>query len=427
MPKTKNENFDFRFIKESKVKKSNNKEDFFITNFKESKHEDKDSLIVTVEAIHAIVTGNYSKFTEEELKGSKLDDTGVYSWNSPYNKPAIKNHNARRGEPIGRVIEATFSKKTLCGIPGIILKIEVTDPEAIEKIKDGRYKTVSIGGKAEIIECSICGTDWVKEGWCEHRVGKEYDKGVMALVFKDITFIEISFVNVPADEYAVVIDYEHKPVEESKENYNTYTAFSNQVLNKLKNKSIKNTRGGIQNNMPKPNEEIENAVNKISSLFEEKLATKDEVEDLKEKNKKLREENTNLQEEIDNLKQEKGNLQEEVDSLNTKNKKFKEENKSILIEKIVELKLKNGVPEDKREDLTEKYSEKSHAVLKDIFEDLDYEFELKNSSNTKDPENNSVTKEGISNSDDSNVQVQEGDEENGDENFDIDEELNNLS
>jgi len=152
-------------------------------------------LIVQMEAIHVGRTANYTFYTEEGLRA------GLESWTHPYNKPVLTHHNAYSGEPIGRILRAEFAESTLSGRKGLIFTCEITDPDAIEKILDGRYQTVSIGATTDKVTCNICGTDRTKE-WCEHWRGEEYEGQTCHFIIGTTYGREVSYVNVPADENA---------------------------------------------------------------------------------------------------------------------------------------------------------------------------------------------------------------------------------
>jgi hypothetical protein len=160
-----------------------------------AKGKSKRKLIVQMEAIHVGRTANYTFYTEEGLRA------GLESWTHPYNKPVLTHHNTHDGEPIGRILKAEFAESTISGRKGLIFTCEITDPDAIEKILDGRYQTVSIGATTDKVTCNICGTDRTKE-WCEHWRGEEYEGQTCHYIIGTTYGREVSYVNVPADENA---------------------------------------------------------------------------------------------------------------------------------------------------------------------------------------------------------------------------------
>lgn len=160
-----------------------------------AKDKKKKKLIVQMEAIHVGRTANYTFYTEQGLKD------GLESWTHPYGKPVLTHHNSYDGEPIGRILKAEFAESTMSGRKGLIFTCEITDPEAMEKVMDGRYSTVSIGATTDKVTCNICGTDRTQE-WCEHWRGEEYEGQTCHYAIGTTFGREVSYVNVPADENA---------------------------------------------------------------------------------------------------------------------------------------------------------------------------------------------------------------------------------
>lgn len=168
-----------------------------LDQFSEHLFRESHGLIAEVAAIHAGVTANYNNYSEAELAKS------LRTWIEPYPRPVILNHNVENVDPIGRVIGAKMDKEPN-GVPFVRLQAAITDPEAIQKVKDKRYLTGSVGGRAEEAVCSICGTDWAKPQErsglpCKHRRGKTYSGQIATMDMRNISFKEYSFVNVPAD------------------------------------------------------------------------------------------------------------------------------------------------------------------------------------------------------------------------------------
>jgi hypothetical protein len=161
----------------------------------------KRKLIVTVEGIHTGMTKNLTFYPGETLEAS------VPTWTSPHKKPILKNHN-EYSEPLGRIIHAEYVESTLtAGKFTVRMKLEITDQEAIDKVLDGRYLTLSVGGSANKVVCSTCGKNLVSEGFCGHWRGKKYEgkSEPTHWIIGEYTGDEISFVNMPADVYSQVI------------------------------------------------------------------------------------------------------------------------------------------------------------------------------------------------------------------------------
>lgn len=163
----------------------------------------KKALKVRIKAIHAGRTGNHHIFKADKLRGSEESHTGVHSFTYPYNKPMLTHHNTE-GEPVGRIVFAEYSEEE-SGV--CIIEVIVTDPDAMEKVRDGRYNTVSIGCRTNSAKCNICGVDRMEE-WCAHRRGIEYEGVVCGWELGDLYFYECSFVNVPADTRAHTLSWE---------------------------------------------------------------------------------------------------------------------------------------------------------------------------------------------------------------------------
>lgn len=167
--------------------------------------EPSEYLMPRIEAIHAGRTRNYNHYLADKLKGDASIGSGVYSWLAPYPKPVIYNHDTDT-DATGRIMSAAFADYTQAGRPGIIVIPKITEPKAVQALKDGRLMTVSIGATSDAAICSICGTDIVNEGYCGHMKGEEYNGQVAEWIAGNIWFDELSWVNVPADSDAMVID-----------------------------------------------------------------------------------------------------------------------------------------------------------------------------------------------------------------------------
>lgn len=172
--------------------------------------EGKDVWIV---ATHSDVEINNRIYTSFAMRN------GTRSFTKPYKKPVLLNHDDYR-DAIGRVLEAYYfyredwaAAEKLMGASvtfpenatgAVVLKAVIRDSEAIEKIEDERYFSVSIGFTTEIARCSVCDKNWA-EGPCKHIPGRKYGDEKCVLVLEHMDFREISFVNEPADKYASVV------------------------------------------------------------------------------------------------------------------------------------------------------------------------------------------------------------------------------
>lgn len=160
------------------------------------------------------VTRNKTFYPYSSLKEDKIRNSGYPSMLYPYNIPVIKDHAIGRGllggssDIYGRVKYARYIGTETSGFVSAIPAI--TDPEAIEKILTERFLTVSIGAEAEEVYCSICGLNPCEDGGCDHQKGKTYPvDGVPTEAYWKIGpvwFQEISFVTIPSDDEAMVIN-----------------------------------------------------------------------------------------------------------------------------------------------------------------------------------------------------------------------------
>lgn len=210
------------------------------------------SLLVDIVITHSgRLTRNHGLYLPQKMRD------GVSSLLENFGKPILTHHNSHE-DPIGRIIDAKYidtsmgfardsavdaAIKDLCkpGIPfirslslidklsdsdllsdptypglgHILITAKITDSDAIEKILDKRFLTVSIGASSDRAVCSICKQDWVEEGPCEHTPGKEYEDALAYIIAGRLNYEEVSFVNVPADALARVVMIQNGAVQDS--------------------------------------------------------------------------------------------------------------------------------------------------------------------------------------------------------------------
>ncbi len=198
------------------------------------------SLIAQIEMTHAgVVTRNMGLYLPSNMK------KGAPTFTKHYNKPVLVGHDSD-SDPVGRVIKADYidtsfsyvqkdkylssmmvfndkkevkkddltslaqhiiseynGKDNYRGLGHILGTLKITDAEAIQKVLDERYLTVSISMSSDSAFCSECGTDWVSEGPCEHERGQTYDSGVpVVLIPGKQSYNHVGFVSEPADQFA---------------------------------------------------------------------------------------------------------------------------------------------------------------------------------------------------------------------------------
>lgn len=220
------------------------------------------SLSVEIEASHsAIINGNHFFYMPKGMSN------GARSFVEPYPKPVLVNHEVK-SDPIGRVKASDYIKydmmdpygitdsntpqdvlegimdfvrgdvfkgKGYKGLGHLQLMADVTNKDAIERILDKRYLTVSIGGHCEDVTCSRCGMDIKKQrdevmaavmegkeiddSTCMHTPGFKYADSEPTLFWAagDMSFEELSYVSSPADPNA------HSRIMNSKNSGNSIT------------------------------------------------------------------------------------------------------------------------------------------------------------------------------------------------------------
>lgn len=190
---------------------------------------------------------------------------GVGSWTRPYPKP-VQLHHDDHADPIGRVVAARyidtsnqvigqdasrgaklrdFVRKDLdifkmkdkrsafgeimmlsespsySGLGRIRGHLRISDPDAITKVADGRFLTMSAGFRAAEAYCSTClindeAENWVDAGPCDHLPGETYEGLQMCLVPRGLDYDEESFVNHPALSASQVVELNTAGFEDSR-------------------------------------------------------------------------------------------------------------------------------------------------------------------------------------------------------------------
>lgn len=364
-------------------------------------------LLPRIEAIHAGTTRNNNRYLAEKLRGDPVLKSGVYSWLMPYAKPVIYNHDTNT-EATGRIYNAAYSQFTRAGREGIIVIPEITDPSAIQKILDGRLLTVSIGATTDEAVCTCCGTDILSEGWCGHEKGETYDGVLCEWVAGNLFFDELSWVNVPADTDAMVIDKGHIGIAEA------YAQHGKEIidLSRLKTEwvlsnelaiaeGLKPTKEKEGANRLKTVEELQAEVEQLTTALEQVTTEKSQLEvqletanaslettteALNTKTSELEEKTLALEAKTNELTEAttaKATAEARVSELDTlvegfdtertalmeTNTLLASENHKSLAERVVDLKAVLGKV-DKREEALDSHVSRSTESLKDTLADL---------------------------------------------------------
>jgi hypothetical protein len=214
------------------------------------KTTNKMGLLTEIAVTHAgIINGNMGYYPPDCLRAS------TDSWTVPYKKPVLSNHD-KNGDPLGRNIGSVYKSSVPTFVPKVMASVYDTDytyrglghlqnlvsvanAEAVQKVLDGRYETVSVSGDTDSMTCSICDTDWLAGHKCEHRFGNEYvdeqtdEKKLAYWISGNFIWDELSFVNEPADPFAQIISREVDPSADDQilkvYNYKDVTAMNKQT------------------------------------------------------------------------------------------------------------------------------------------------------------------------------------------------------
>ena len=238
-------------------------------------------------------------------KGVHMVDA-VDTWFKPYPRPILTHHADGGGmfgpeptDPKGRVVSAAFTQLRKgkafendykrpdpaggMGSGFITVEADITDPDAVQKILDGRYLTVSSSQTTNEMTCSICGQDWF-EDYCDHSPGHTYQIEVGSGKKKEmreffcygiagpLVYRELSFVNVPAQVNAQVLGILEK---DSEDNLNMSTWCND---NAIMNMALCDAEGHIITDLTNERE-LEMAKEKKTVFIEMPGINDDEVED----------------------------------------------------------------------------------------------------------------------------------------------------
>lgn len=359
-------------------------------------------LLPRIEAIHAGTTRNFTRYPSDKLKGDQNLKSGVYSWLYPYPKPVIYNHDTSTN-PTGRVQSAYFTEYTSASKPGIVVIPKITDQDTINSILEGRLLTVSIGATTDAATCSICGTNILEE-FCGHMKGESYDGTTAEWIVGNVWFDELSWVNVPSDQHAMIIDKggvstaesyayngreiinlgrkttewlvdpkvaisEGLLVPEKKGEEILAEAKEVQALEEGKKKKLKKQLEAVSQELEDLKVQLEKVETEKQAL-EEALAEKEQkLQEAEEKLKAKEAEVAELQESKTSLEQEKAALQTAYQETLAVNVQLSEELHKTLVESVVRLRMSLGKESD-HEQAVERFKARTTESLKDTLSDL---------------------------------------------------------
>ena len=334
---------------------------------------------VVIEATHDGQNLNCEVYRSESME----KDCNTFVQN--YNKPMLLNHNTRNCAPVGRIQEATAKPSVIvANRTAISVTARIYDQDAIIKVLDGRYNTVSIGANANTITCNYCGATIVKDGkfqFCGHWKGNSYkdQQGVEKLCtwnFEDITYQELSFVNCPADVYAQVVNIK-LPEEltdfksqDSDNNDSKIASIVDGILGNPVTAIADNNepQQPIQQPVQQPTENITDEDNKIKQL-------NDEIKSLKDTVSKKDDEINDLKSKVTDSESKDAEIKVLKDQVVEKDKDrvdLANEMKSNLIDSIVSIEIVKGkLSIENKDSRTNELNLKSYTDLIKDYKSLD--------------------------------------------------------
>ncbi len=202
-------------------------------------------LEVEIDATHSGVLTNRRVYPAKYVSSGYLSFFSKQNGGtSDYDKPILKHHDLEK-DAIGRVVSAKYTQLKFgdqynfdylvpdqIGSRGsgvVTVKGIITDPDSIAKIVDGRFLSVSAGHQSDSFLCSVCGDSLFT---CEHMPGETYsdeDSDAQTLCYGitgRMMYDEVSFVNMPAQPPAKLLNFNWKDSSKDSWNKNPITSFS---------------------------------------------------------------------------------------------------------------------------------------------------------------------------------------------------------
>lgn len=213
----------------------------------------KNSKMVDIEGLHSIITRNDTLYTDKAMIASEK------MWTNPYEIPVIMHHNEEDGIIIGRVKHAYWTDKNTRSNTGALRFItNIAHKDGIEGVNNGTLCTVSVGVLADDVRCSICGQNIATHGLCEHEKGAYYDEKKCYWIVNSFEPKELSFVIVPSDPYAHIVDIYEPETKNKKEVKEMYQNPFQDILDEEKSKlDLAEAKNKTKKDEEKPEEKEE--------------------------------------------------------------------------------------------------------------------------------------------------------------------------
>lgn len=186
-------------------------------------------LKVKIDATHAGVITNLRVYPAIRVQdGYKTFYSKENGGDAEYGAPILRHHNSGV-DSIGRVVSAGFTQlkqgedfyedylnPDMPGKRGSgVVTVEgiISDPDAIQKVIDERYLSVSAGHSTNKMTCSVCADSIFA---CTHTPGKRYDEDqeldpegpyLCYGITDRMKYHEVSMVNIPAQPPAKIVEF----------------------------------------------------------------------------------------------------------------------------------------------------------------------------------------------------------------------------
>lgn len=318
-------------------------------NLKNIGKENKSSVIAEIEGIHDIVTNNCTLYTKEAMESS------LKSWTYPYKKALIMHHEEERGDVIGRIIDARVQESEIIkGSNCLFLVAEVIEEKSQEATLDERNKTVSVGVFADNVTCSICGEQLAGGYDCGHERGMYYDGKLCYWIVHSMQAKELSFVNVPSDQYAQVT--KAYKVGQNTEGVRKSMSKAESLEKKDNTLDLKESKEDLENT--NSNELQERKLLDNNGLKEDEIVKESEqdiIKSLHKDKKKLEDKLKEKAEELEEYKSKLNKLKDQVLSI-----------QSLVTRKDEELLKETALRESLEEELSQHKEVVKEGLLKDV-------------------------------------------------------------
>ena len=235
--------------------------DSILSDAKSILSQDKKPVLkVSINATHSGLLTNMRVYPSSKvMNGYKSFFSKDNGGSSPVGAPILTHHDTHK-DPIGRIHTAKFTAlktgidfsqdylypDSAGGSGSGVVTVDgvINHADSIEKILDSRFLSVSAGHGTNRLTCSVCAESIFS---CNHVPGRKYtedgeitdaDDGFLCYTITgDMQYHEVSFVNIPAQPPAKLVQFEWSNTDSYKGTNDMKEAFLS--LTKVKKDSIK--------------------------------------------------------------------------------------------------------------------------------------------------------------------------------------------